>query len=205
MMENEFRIRKKIIGRTESTGEKKSERFIRDADLRGCYGEELVGVDSNTKSADRASENTFGQIGYLDNQTGTGGLYESTDSSADQESTADRRNAERISDCADKTSGDDSDSDLGFDETITITGWENERRILKAALFGETVSEQAIPEAYTFFSSADSVLDNPGVDTAYLAAELTGIVDEDKPVEDSTTTQKPHHERKNTLGSMGGM
>lgn len=205
MMENEFRIRKKIIGRTESTGEKKSERFIRDADLRGCYGEELVGVDSNTNGTDRASENTFEQIGYPDNQTGTGGLFESTDRFTDKESTAVRGNAERVSDYTDKTSGDDSDSDIGFDETITVTGWENERGILKAALFGEAVSEQALPEAYTSFSSADSVLGYLGADTAYLAAELTGIVDEDKPVEDSTTTQKPHHERKNTLGSMGGM
>lgn len=205
MMENEFRIRKKIIGRTESTGEKKSERFIRDADMRGCYGEELVGTYSNTNSTDRVSKNAFGQIGYPDDQTGTGGLYESTDSSADQESTADGRNAERISDCADKTSGDDSDSDIGFNETITVTGWENERGIFKAALFGKTVYKETLPEAYTSLSSADSVLDDLGADTAYLAAELTGLIDEDKPVEDSTTTQKLHHERKNTLGSMGGM
>lgn len=205
MMENEFRIRKKIIGRTESTGKKKSERFIRDADLRGCYGEELVGVDSNTNGTDRAFENTFGQDRRSDNQTGTGGLYESADRLTDKKSTADRRNAESVSDYTDKTSGDDTGSDLRFDETITITGWENERGIFKAAIFGETVSEQALPEAYTYFSSADSVLGDLGADTAYLTAELTGIVDEDKPVEDSTTTQKPHHERKNTLGSMGGM
>ena len=88
---------------------------------------------------------------------------------------------------------------------MEVTGWENERRIFKAALFGKTNPEQALFKADTSFTYADTDIGNLGTGTLYLAAELTEIVDEEQPVEDCTS-QPFHRERKNTQnGSMGGI
>ena len=144
MMENEFGIRQKIIARTESTGKERSERFSRNANLRDSDGEELDSVAFHTDGTDRTAENAFGYGRYSDNQTGTDRLYESADGLSDKELLSGRRNAEKISEHADKTGGDDTDSDIGIGERMEITGWENERRIFKAALFGETNLEQAL-------------------------------------------------------------
>ncbi len=41
-----------------------------------------------------------------------------------------------------------------------------------------------------------------GSDSAYLAAEVINIIDNDTHIEDCTTMKKPRHEHKNTLGGM---
>ena len=205
MMENEFGIRQKIIGGTESTGKERSERFSRNANLRDDNGEELDSIALHTDGTDRTAENAFEHSRYSDNQTGTDRLYESADGLSDKELQSGRGNSEKISQHVGKTGGDDTDSDIGIGERMEITGWENERRIFKAALFGETNLEQALFKADTSFTYADTDIGNLGTGTLYLAAELTEIVDEEQPVEDCTS-QPFHRERKNTQnGSMGGI
>ena len=158
-----------------------------------------------TDCTDRTAENAFGHSRYSEDQTGTDRLYESADGLSDKELLSGRGNSEKISQHVGKTGGDDTGSDIGIGERMEITGWENERRIFKAALFGETNPEQALFKADTSFSYADTDIGNLGTGTLYLAAELTEIVDEEQPVEDCTA-QPVYRERKNTQnGSMGGI
>ena len=56
-----------------------------------------------------------------------------------------------------------------------------------------------------FFSYTDFGAGYLGINSLYLATELTGIIDEKQPVEDCTT-RPLRKERKNTLNDgMGGM
>lgn len=205
MMENEFGIRQKIIGRTESTGKERTERFSRSANLCDSNGEKLDSVALHTDGTDRTAENAFGHGRYSDNQTRTDRLHESADGLSDKELRSVRGNSEKFSEHADKTGGDDTDSDIGIGERMEVTGWENERRIFKAALFGETDIEQTLFKTDTSLSYADTDIGDLGTDTLYLAAELTEVIDEEQPVEDCTS-QPFHRERKNTQnGSMDGI
>ena len=91
---------------------------------------------------------------------------------------------------------------LNFDGELPITGWESERGILEEALLGGGTDQEQPEENDLGFSYPDNSLNHLGTDTAYLAADMMNILDNDSHTEDCTTTKKTHHEHKNTLGGM---
>ena len=111
-------------------------------------------------------------------------------------------NADRISGYASTASGADSDGDLDLSGELPITGWESERGILEEALFGRGTNQNQPEETNLGFSYPDDSLNHLGSDSAYLAAEVINIIDNDTHIEDCTTMKKPRHEHKNTLGGM---
>ena len=86
------------------------------------------------------------------------------------------------------------------------TGWEDQRLLFEQSLHadgygGEVFEPDILDHGY-------SIGDNGAVlsDAAYLAADITGIIDDDAPVEDCTTRHFPsEHKKKNSGPVMGGM
>ena len=201
-MTDEFRIRKKISERIEGSGKDEFSAGGSDRDLRFDNGEELARTDSIPTDADRYAQ-------YDDEYNGNSGDMERDERFA---GTADRgtqillgtdtANADRVSRYASGTGKADSISDLDLDGELPITGWESERELLTATLIGGTDGEAEFEEADFGFAYPDYPADHLGIDSAYLAADVMNILDNDTHTEDCTTNKKPHHEHKNTLGGM---
>ena len=201
-MTNEFRIRKEITGRIESSGENEFSAGGSDRDLCFDYGEELAGADSIPADADRYAQ-------YDDEYDGNAGDVErplryatGTVGQADFSRGGNTANADRVSRYAPETSGADSNSNLNFDGELPITGWESERGILEEALLGGGTDQEQPEENDLGFSYPNNPAGDLGTDSAYLAADVMNIIDNDTHAEDCTTNKKPHHEHKNTLGGM---
>ncbi|MBQ3266024.1 MAG: relaxase/mobilization nuclease domain-containing protein [Ruminococcus sp.] len=201
-MTDEFRIRKKIAERIEGSGEDEFGAGGSDGNLRFDNGEELAGADSVSTDADRYAE-------YDDEYNRNAGDLErpfgyaaGAVGQADFSRGGYTANADRISAVVTTASGADSDGDLDLAGELPVTGWENERGILEKALLGRGADQEQLEEADLGFSYPDDSLNHLGTDSAYLAAEVMNILDNDTHTEDCTTTKKPHHEHKNTLGGM---
>lgn len=201
-MTNEFRVRKKIAKRIEGSGEDEFSAGGSDRDLRFNYGEELARANSIPADTNRNVE-------YDDEYDGNSGDMErplryaaGTVGQADFSSRGNQANADRVSRYAPETSTADSVTDFGLDEGLSITGWESERGIFEEALLGGGTDQEQPEEDYSSFSYPDDSLNHLGTDSAYLAADVMNIIDNDTHAEDCTTNKKPHHEHKNTLGGM---
>lgn len=201
-MTDEFRIRQKIAWRIEGSGEDEFSAGSSDGNLRFDNGEELARADSVSTDADRYAEydDEYNRnAGDLERPFGYAG---GTAGKADLSRSTNGANADRISEYASKTCTADSVTDFGLDERLSITGWEYERGILEEALLGRGADQEQPEETDLGFSYPDDTLDYLGSDSAYLAAEVMNILDNDTHSEDCTTTKKPRHEHKNTLGGM---
>lgn len=202
VMTDEFRIRKKIAERIEGSGEDEFSAGGSDRDPRFDNREELAGADSISADADRYVE-------HDDEYDGNAGDVERDKRAA---GTADRKtefslgtdtgNADRVSRYATETSAADSDGDLDLDGELPITGWESERGILEEALLGGRANQEQPEETDFGFAYPDDSLNHLGSDSAYLAADVMNILDNNTHTEDCTTTKKPRHEHKNTLGGI---
>lgn len=201
-MTDEFRIREKITGRIEGSGEDEFSAGGSDRNLRFDYGKELARADSISTDADRYAEyddEYNGNAGDVERHLGyaTGAVGQANFSHRGYTA-----NADRISAVVTTASAADSDGDLDLDGDLPITGWESERRILEEALLGGGANQEQPEETDFGFAYPDYFSDSLGTDSAYLAAEVMNIIDNDTHAEDCTTMKKPHHEHKNTLGGM---
>ena len=201
-MTDEFRIREKITDRIESSGENEFSAGGSDGNLRFNYREELARADSVPTDADRYAE-------YDDEYNGNSGDLErpigyaaGAVGKADFSRKRNQANADRVSEHASSTGRADSDGDLDLDGKLPITGWESERGIFEEALLGRGADQEQPEETDFGFAYPDDSLDHLGTDSAYLAAEVMNIIDNDTHTEDCTTNKKPHHEHKNTLRGM---
>ena len=81
---------------------------------------------------------------------------------------------------------------------LPITGWESERELLTATIYGGTDDETELEKADFGFAYPDYSADHLGVDSAYLAADMMNILENDSRVEDCTTMNQPQKNKKNT-------
>ena len=88
--------------------------------------------------------------------------------------------------------------DLDLNGELPITGWESERELLTATIYGGTDDETELEEADFGFAYPDYSADHLGIDSAYLAADVMNILDNDSRVEDCTTMNQPQKNKKNT-------
>lgn len=207
-MEDEFRIREKVIRDIEGTGEDEYGESGADSDLYRGTGEGLDGVDSDTEKPIRYTEYPFG----TDENTGdmerpfeyAGG----TTGADDRSRRADGTDPDGVSGDTSSASRADSSGDLDLDGDLPITGWESERELLTAALLSGANNETQLEADGFGFTYPDYSADHLGIDSAYLAADMMKILDNDSHTEDCTTNKKPRHERKNTQTggfNLGGM
>ena len=197
-MEDEFRIREKIIRDIESTSEDELRESGADSALYRGAGEGLDSVDSDAEKPIRDAEYALGtdeNTGDMERPLGyAGGATGAADSSRG----ADGTDSDGVSGDASSTGGADSDGDLDLDGELPVTGWESERELLTATLYGGTDGETQL-EADSFdFTYPDYPADNLGVGSAYLAADVMNIIDNDSHTEDCTTQKQPPHSKKNT-------
>lgn len=197
-MEDEFRIREKIIRDIESTSEDELRESGADSDLYRGAGEGLDSVDSDAEKPIRDAEYALGtdeNAGDMERPLGyAGGAVEGVDGSRGENGT----DPDCVSGDASSASGADSSSDLDLDGELPVTGWECERELLTATLLGGTNGEAEFEEADFGFAYLDYPADHLGIDSAYLAADVMNILDNDSHTEDCTTMNQPPHNKKNT-------
>ena len=111
---------------------------------------------------------------------------------------ADGTDPDGVSGDASSAGGADSSSDLDLDGELPITGWESERELLTATLFGGTDSETQLEADDFGFAHPDYPADHLGIGSAYLAADVMNILDNDSHTEDCTTQKQPPKNKKNT-------
>ena len=197
-MEDEFRIRKEIIARVEGTGTEKSGRSKADDELRLRPGEVMDSTDPAATDTNQyaqfdsgITENAGDVERPLEYAGGTAGAD-------DRSRGADGTHVDNVSRDASGAGGTDSSSDLDLDGELPITGWESERELLTATLLGGTDGEAEFEETDFGFTYPDYPADNLGIDSAYLAADMMNILDNDNPTEDCTMQKRPPHNKKNT-------
>ena len=197
-MEDEFRIRKEIIARAEGSGTEKSGRSKADDELRFRTGEVMDGTGTIAADANQDARFDSGiaeSTGNLERSLGyAGGAVEG----ADRTSRADGTDPDGVSGDTSSAGGADSSSDLDLDGELPVTGWECERELLTATLFGGTDSEPQLEADGFGFTYPDYPADHLGIDSAYLAADMMNILDNDSHVEDCTTMNQPQKNKKNT-------
>ena len=201
-MTNEFSIRQEITGRIEGSGEDEFSAGGSDRNLRFDYREELESTDTISADADRYAQHDDEHNGNAGNVERDKRFAGTADRGTQISLGTDTANADRVSRYSSKASTADSNSNLNFDGELPITGWESERGILEEALLGRGTDQEQSEENDLGFSYPDDPLDHLGSDSAYLAADVMNILDNDTHTEDCTTNKKPHHEHKNTLGGM---
>ena len=195
---DEFRIRKKIAERIESSGEDEFSTGSSDRDLRFDYGEEWASADTISADADRYAQHDDEHNGNAGNVERDKRVAGTADREIKFSLGTDTGNADKISGYTSKTSTADSVTDFDLNEGLPITGWEYERGILEEALLGGGTDQDYSEKADSNFSDSDYPADNLGIDSAYLVADMMNILDNDHPIEDCTTQKRPPHNKKNT-------
>jgi hypothetical protein len=198
-MTDEFRIRQKITERIEGSGKNELSAGSSNRNLRFDYGEELAGADTITTDADKYAEYDYGYDRDTGNVERTLGDATGADGKVDRPSRGDQTNADRVPADAPTASEANPRTDLGFNDELPITGWEYERRIFEEALLGRGADQEHTEETNSIFDYPDDTLDHLGIDSAYLAADVINVIDNDSHTEDCATNKKPRHEHKNTL------
>ena len=141
-MTDEFRVRKEIAKRIESSGENEFSTGGSDRNLRFDYGEELARADSITADSDRYAE-------YDDEYNRNAGDVErpfgyaaGAVGQADFSRRGNQANADRISGYASETSGANTIADLNLSGELPNTVWAIERGFLEASLLGRGPNQE---------------------------------------------------------------
>lgn len=204
-MEYEFRIRKKIIEGNEGSPERNAGSGETGTARRGADGCQLEGTDRFSGGSDQGAGTASGHGIYACRPEGSSGLGEPSTgvSSGRGIGTGEGMGAalegtDRGIRQADGTSGISGD---GNGET----GWEYAREIFLRNLTGADAASQSAEEAMLDFSDSQFDFGDLGVDAAYLAADLSEIIEEENDVEDCTTMHPVHEHKRKTGPAMGGM
>lgn len=205
-MEYEFGIREIILGGTESEGAAEYAESLRSEALRNGNRAELERNARYAEGADRTALTAYDRNRNADDQRGTDGVYERAAEYPDREQRTVPSGGDGISE-QDEEIGDgiyrlDENGRVGYRET----GWEDQRLLFEQSLhadgYGGEVFEPDILDYGYSLGYNGAVLS----DAAYLAADITGIIDDDAPVEDCTTMHFPsEHKKKHSGPVMGGM
>ena len=205
-MEYEFGIREIILGGTESESAAEYAESRRSEALRNGDRAELERNARYAESADRTSLTADERNRNADNQRGTDGVYERAAEYSDREQRTVPSGGDGISEQNEEIGNGiyrlDENGRVGYRET----GWEDQRLLFEQSLHadgygGEVFEPDILDHGYSFGDNG-TVLS----DAAYLAADITGIIDDDAPVEDCTTRHFPsEHKKKNSGPVMGGM
>lgn len=204
-MEYEFRIRREIERRFKGYGESADQESGNLRSLYGDYGCELEGIDCGDEYA--------GRYAFTDREiagrTGDQRRYHHADGSADRGTDRVRREQSGADRTVHSDDGTDGNGIYRTDEygnrEFILTGWESERAVLTESWRGTENGESVYEAEYMDLTDPDGGAYHLGIDSAYLFADLTNIIDEDAPVEDCTTMHHPQHRKKNTGPVMGGM
>ncbi len=203
-MEYEFRIREEICRRNAGGAAREDFAGGNGYPRRGGDGKELGSLDRVAESAGQDLGRDPGDAGYPGHGRTDAGIFGYAASGSEIGWESQRGSHGAVPADTDAGSEAHRQFDAGSDEGYGETGWENERGIWECNLSGAGTDEAYFEEVVLDLDDPQPDLGSLGTDAAYLAADLTNLID-DRPVEDSTTKhfrpeRKKHHEQ-----SMGGM
>lgn len=205
-MEYEFGIREIILGGTESESAAEYAESRRSEALRNSDRAELERNARYAEGADRTSLTADERNRNADDQRGTDGVYEQAAEYSDREQRTVPSGGDGISEQNEEIGNGIYRLDENGRVRYRETGWEDQRLLFEQSLHadgygGEVFEPDILDHGYSFGDNG-TVLS----DAAYLAADITGIIDDDAPVEDCTTRHFPsEHKKKNSGPVMGGM
>lgn len=197
-MEDEFRIREKIISRLEGAGENEFGASVADGDLYRGAGEGMVGAHSNAEESIGTAESSVGADAAAGNMERPLEYAGGSAGAVDRSRESDRASTNRVSSDTSTAGGANPSDDIDLAGELPITGWEDEREFFEAAILSGGTDEEQLEEDYSSFTYPDDPADHLGIDSAYLGADVMNILDNDSHIEDCTSNKKPRHERKNT-------
>ncbi len=218
-MEFEFRIRKEIAAGLEGSGAAADVNGGESRALRHSDGEQLESSGSRPAYADRDAQGHSGRVRTVSDRGRTDQSHERSDDTSGAVQQGVGEGYERLSagdECSlnryaegfeESGTGFGTDDEYGG-EGYCLTGWENERRIFEAFILGEGISYYRDETPDVDLIDTGSHTDNYDAALGYLVADLTGIIDEDRPIEDCTTIHYPKERKKHQQGGgpvMGGM
>ena len=187
--------------------------------MRHSDGKQLEGFGSRPAYADRDAQRHSGRAWAVSDGGRTGQPHERSDDASGAVQQRVGEEYERFS------AGNEryfNESPERFEESGTgfgtvdeyggkgyrLTGWENERRIFEAFILGEGISYYSDETPDVNLAGTGSHSNDYDAALGYLVADLTGIIDEDRPIEDCTTIHYPKERKKHQQGGgpvMGGM
>jgi len=204
-MEHEFRIRSEILRRNESQTAWADAAGREGASMRSRDRTQLGGADCFPESADRYPVRNSERSDGRDYQKRAEGLHESAAGNPAGKWQEDSRNNGSVSSAnADSGSGADAANGAGIHRDAD-TGWEDQRAVFEAALYSHGSSETLYQEAVLDIHDSQLDLAAVGIDAAYLAANLSELTDENRPIEDCTTKHYRPERKKYHGHTMGGM
>ena len=218
-MEIEFRIRKEIAAGLEGAGAAADVNGGESRALRHSDGEQLEGFGRRPAYADRDAQGHSGRTRTVSDRGRTDQSHERSDDTSgavqqgvgegyERLSAGDERRFNKSPEGSEESgAGFGTDDEYGG-EGYCLTGWENERRIFEAFILGEGISYYSDEATDVDFADTVSHTDNYDAALGYLVADLTDIIDEDRPIEDCTTMHYPKERKKHQQGGgpvMGGM
>ena len=218
-MEIEFRIRKEIAAEPERSGAEADADSGESRALCHSDGEQLEGFGRRPAYADRDAQGYSGRARTVSNGGRTDESHERSDDASGTVqqrvgaehasfSAGDERHFNESPEGFNKSgAGFGTDNEYGG-EGYCLTGWENERRIFEAFIRGEGISYYSDETPDVNIADAGSHTVDYDAALGYLVADLTDIIDEDRPIEDCTTIHYPKERKKHQQGGgpmMGGM
>ena len=218
-MEIEFRIRKEIAAGPERSGAAADVNGGESRALRYSDGEQLEGFGRRPAYTNRDAQGYSGRAWSVSDGGRTGESHERSDDASGAVQQGVGEEYERFS------AGDErhlNESPEGFEESgsgfgtideyggegYCVTGWEDERGIFEAFILGEGIAYYSDETPDVDFADTGSHTNNYDAALGYLVADLTDIIDEDRPIEDCTTIHYPKERKKHQQGGgpmMGGM
>ena len=218
-MEIEFRIRKEIAAGPERSGTAADDDGGESRALRHVDGGQLEGFGRCPAHADRNAQEHSGRTRTVSDRGRTGQPHERSDDASGAIQQGVREEHEKFSAGNERRFNESpegsEESGAGFgtvdeygSEGYCFTGWENERRIFEAFILGEGITYYSDETPDVNLADTGSHSDDYDAALGYLVADLTDIIDEDRPIEDCTTIHYPKERKKHQQGGgpvMGGM
>ena len=197
-MEYEFAIRKELAGNASAETETNAGSSRRSSANRCGVGTQLEGNDRLTERSGQDSGRDFTTAEHTGNRGANGSIYESADETSDAACGGIHPDDGGISaDIDDICATGSSDN--------RETGWENERGIWESYLAGEAADEETYQNSVLDRYDPQPDFLAVGMDAAYLAADLSGIIEEDNYIEDCTTKHFRPERKKHHGQAVGGM
>ncbi len=201
-MEYEFHYRSQISAEFYSRGTETNYRSRKSSSMRYGYGTELDGDDIYAESTDTTSERNSGYTSNSYDRGTTERIYAFSTGGSD----GIHRGNENVNGGVSDSHGINFESaDEEYrenDERYGETGWENEREFFTQSLYGAGEDGSSYEKDVFDFNDTIHSSDSIGSDAIYLLGGIGDIIDEDAPIEDSTTMRK---QKKNQGPLMGGM
>ncbi len=204
-MEREFRIRSEILGRYESQTACFDAAGGEGASLRRRDRTQLDSDDRLPESPDRDTGGDGKYVDDPDDQSRSGGLFEPAAGDSYGTQQGNRQGDGAVPGANNDCGGGSGSADGTGGDRDGVTGWEDQRAVFEASLGSHAAAETLYEETVLDFSDPQFAFADLGMDAAYLAANLSGVMEEDRPVEDCTTKQYQPERKKSHGHTMGGM